>query len=386
MTERNIYVFIDEYGTPELDYTKVGVTEFFVYAAIIIAEPFLQSARDIYHEIIDSDFHGKYIKSKRIRNDERGFAKRANVLSKLRSLDFYVETLVVDKKHIRQDGGLGYKQIFEKYFQKILLTPIKNAFDEVYVVFDKTGYPDFQRSLKSYMEQNVGLEPTLFSRNSYELKDDKTEEPLLQFADFYAGTIGRCLCSKEKMLEHIVEILREHVFLNWFPIEYMPITVVLQNGTENFDINILKIAQSSIVDYLNKKPTDEAETAVAKLLLDDSITTPLRYISSGEIRRRLLYKGVQIGDPIRTISKLRDNGLLIVSPLSKRGYKLPTSIEQVKDFFNRMSNNVVPQLKRGFKFHQKLTEKSVGKYNLWSDAEELNLLHKLIDLANNQLQ
>ena len=166
----------------------------------------------------------------------------------------------------------------------------------------------------------------------------------------------------------------------------MPITVVLQNGTENFDINILKIAQSSIVDYLNKKPTDEAETAVAKLLLDDSITTPLRYISSGEIRRRLLYKGVQIGDPIRTISKLRDNGLLIVSPLSKRGYKLPTSIEQVKDFFNRMSNNVVPQLKRGFKFHQKLTEKSVGKYNLWSDAEELNLLHKLIDLANNQLQ
>ena len=100
----------------------------------------------------------------------------------------------------------------------------------------------------------------------------------------------------------------------------------------------------------------------------------------------MLHKGVQIGDPIRTISKLRDNGLLIVSPLSKRGYKLPTSIEQVKDFFNRMSNNVVPQLKRGFKFHQKLTEKSVGKYNLWSDAEELKLLHKLIDLANNQLQ
>lgn len=50
-----------------------------------------------------------------------------------------------------------------------------------------------------------------------------------------------------------------------------------------------------------------------------------------------------------------------------------------------MSANVIPQLKKGFKFHKKLSEKSIGEYNVWDNAEELNLLHELIERVNRQL-
>lgn len=60
---------------------------------------------------------------------------------------------------------------------------------------------------------------TLFSNNSFKIKDDIVEEPLVQVADFYAGCIGKYYCGQYQLgqAETINNILRSYS-LNGFPL------------------------------------------------------------------------------------------------------------------------------------------------------------------------
>ena len=382
--DRIAYVYVDEYGTPSLEIEKAGVTQYFIYTAVIIPSNEIASARLIRESIIKDSFPQQgVIKSATIPNNANGFAKQLDGLTKLNSLSHHVIALIVDKGCISQNSGLSIKQSFIKYFQRLLSVNFFECFDEFHIIADETGWPEFNRSLESYMRDTAGIEPSLFSNNSFKTSNDITGEPLLQIADFYAGVLGRYYCGKydENRAMVINNIVRSRVSIEWFPNDSISIIASSVSFDQSFDLNLYRLAIESAEQYLSLSPQDHAGCELVEYMLQESRRYPQRHISSKEIKAHLNQLGIEVGDPIVKISELRDHGVIIISPIGKKGYKFPTNEREVADFLNRLSCNVIPQLKRGYLLNKLLAEKSFGKYNVLysSPFETLNQLCKLVE-------
>ena len=94
-------------------------------------------------------------------------------------------------------------------------------------------------------------------------------------------------------------------------------------------------------------------------------------------------KNIEIGDPIEKISALRDEGVVIISPIGKKGYKFPTSKQELAEFYNRLSSNIVPQLRRGYKLSKVLSVRGYDQYNVLNE-DEFKVLRSLSDIVNKQ--
>ena len=116
-------------------------------------------------------------------------------------------------------------------------------------------------------------------------------------------------------------------------------------------------------------------------MLQEARYNPLRHMSSKELKERLKIKNIEIGDPIVKVSELRSNGVILISPIGKKGYKFPTSEKEIADFYNRLSSNIIPQLKRGYILNEVLAQRSIGKYNILKDArfDTLNTLSEIVN-------
>ena len=366
---KSVHIFIDEFGTPALNVNKEGVVPYFAYAAIVIEESELENARAVHQQVVKKYFNGTHIKSSNIHNDEKGHIKRLNIINDFSAIKHYVVALLVDKAKIESEG-LGYKKSFIKFFNRIISEHFKGLYEEIHIHFDKTGRKAFQDELKEYMASHCGIEKTLFSSNTFEVQDDITEEPLIQMADFYAGCIGKYYCGipNKKHADAIHNAIKSFLFIDWFPIEFSNYF-----GAQSFDSNaynkqIATIAIETARSYVENTTNDEVGVEIVKLLLHEAYVNPYRPISSKEIKNRLGRQGIAIGDPIVEISRLRDNGVYIISPIGKKGYKFPCNDKEIAEFFDRISLNVVPQLKRAHILHKILVEQSCGEYNILKDG------------------
>lgn len=371
-TSSIVHIYIDEFSTPDLEIDKTGNEQFFVYAAVIIRETDLVAARETLASVISKYYSARgYIKSSKIPKDEKGYVLTLNTLTELRALPHSVCALVVDKSEISRDSGLSYKRSFVKYFNKLLTRHFVDQYEEFHIVADKTGSHEFQLSLQSYLEQNANLGRTLFSNNTFDISDDVTGEQLIQLADFYAGTLGRYYCGKydSKRAEVINNILRSKLSILWYPDDYVSLIASSSQFDSNFDQELMKSAIETAENYLVSYSEDTIGREIIQYILQESIRNPRRAISSKEIKANLASRGIEIGDPITKISDLRGKGVLIISPIGRKGYKFPTSEEELADFFNRLSSNVVPQLVRGNTINRVLNEKTVGKYNILGHPE-----------------
>lgn len=370
------HIYIDEYGTPDLDTTKSGVTPYFVYAAVVIEQAELENARRIHQSILTRYFGGTHMKSKNIPNDDKGHAKRMKILAELSHVNHYVVALLVDKEKV-DSVGLEHKKSFIKFFNNLISKQFMGKFDEYHINLDKLGRKSFQESLTEYMGSK-GHRQTLFSNNTFCLKDDITEEPLIQLADFYSGCIGKYYCGNinKNQSEAIHNTVKSRLFLEWFPKEFINFFGAAAFQNDGFNPQIAQIAINSANKYLEDY-TDEIGCEITKLLLQETYLNPCKYISSGEIKRKISTKGIKIGDPINEIAKLRDKGVFIVSPLGKKGYKFPSNEKEIAEFFDRLTSNVIPQLRRGHILHRVLVEQSFSQYNILEN-EKFSLLNTLI--------
>lgn len=383
--QKKTYVFIDEYGTPSLNVEKNGVTPYFIYTAVLIESQNIEKAREVLQRSRELYNQGSPLKSNRIKNDEKGHKKRLQILRAFSGeFPHVVHALIVDKSKI-ESHGLSFKKVFIKYFSKIL-AEIYNSpqYAEIHVVLDKTGRPEFAEELGQYMRKHM-LNHDLFSKNSFNLKDDKEEEPLLQIADFYAGCIGRIFCDiiPKEEAHALFNCLHEYTFYKFFPLDRRNYICAQHAKDGDYNEDLVKIAVKSATSYLNSDEATEAGKEIVNFFLIENQFYPFKIISSHQIKDRLRLKGIFIVDPIVEISHLRDCGVLIVSPLGKNGYKLPCNIEEIKSFYDRISTNVIPQLKRAYIINRVITTGSVGNINLLHDLE---LLNKLVDAVTLPLE
>ena len=379
------HIYIDENGTPDLDVTKSGVQPYFIYAAVIIPNVELEKARKIHQTILNANFQNSFIKSAHIGNDKSGFAKYVDSFSKLNELRHHVVALIVDKTKISKTSGLSYKQVFIKYFQRLLSRTFLNNFQEFHIVADKTGSQEFEESLERYLAEKGGIEPTLFSNNTFELAEDTKGEVLLQFADLYAGALGRyyCNCTEENRAKTVHDIIRSRISIEWYPENCVPAIVATDSFSSSFDPGLLSLSMRTAEEYIENHPDEICNNELLQYLLQESRIRPLRHISSKEIKAFLNGKNIEIGDPIERVSALRDEGVIIISPIGKKGYKFPTSKQELAEFYNRLSSNIIPQIRRGYKLSQVLSIRGYDRYNVLNDPE-FHTLKNLSDIVNKQ--
>jgi biotin operon repressor len=375
-----VYVFIDEYGTPELDIEKQGVTPYFVYTGIVIGEDQLQNARDIHRRIVDTYFQGTHMKSSNIKNDDKGHGKRMGILSELSKFNHYISALIVDKSELVGDG-LKHKRPFVKFFSRLFDKQFLDKYENCHIFLDKTGTDEFQNGFRDYMIKHGFRGQTLFSQNTFDLKDDITEEPLIQFADFYAGCVGKYYCGTYdiRKAQAINNEIKSRLFVDWFPRAFTNYFGASSFQQNDFCQPIAEIAIKTANTYLEKE-NDEIGCEIVRILLQENHINPLRLVSSKELTRKLSSKGISTTNAINEIGKLRSKGVFIVSPIGKKGYKLPCSEREIAEYYDRVSDNVVPQLQRGYILHRILTEQSIGTYNILSN-ERFSLLSSLIDVV-----
>lgn len=120
-----------------------------------------------------------------------------------------------------------------------------------------------------------------------------------------------------------------------------------------------------------------------KYILQESSLNPCRVISSKEIKQNLQSRGIDIGDPISKIASLRSKEVVIISPQGKKGYKFPTSEKELADFYDRLRDNVIPQLQRCQTINNILQEKSIGKYGVLQH-EEYKILKRLCEVVGTE--
>ena len=154
---------------------------------------------------------------------------------------------------------------------------------------------------------------------------------------------------------------------------------VTKDFDNRYDETITRIAIESAEKYLSEHATDTIGCELILYILQETRRNPFRYISSKEIKTNLRSRNVEIGDPIVKVSELRDKGVLIISPIGKKGYKIPNNEQEIAEFYNRLNGNVQPQLRRCFVLNKVLFEQSNGKYNLLSSSE-FETLNKLCNV------
>ncbi len=380
------HIYIDENGNADLDVSKSGVPPYFIYAAVIISDSELEKARTIHQSILKANFQNSFIKSAHIGNDKSGFAKYVDSFSRLNELKHHVVALVVDKAKISKTSGLAFKSVFIKYFQRLLSKTFLNNFQEFHIIADNTGSQEFKESLERYLAEKGGIEPTLFSNNTFKLAEDTKGEVLIQLADLYAGALGRyyCNCTEENRAKTIHDIIKSRVSIEWYPDNCAPAIAAADSFSSSFDAGLLSLSRKTAEEYIESHPDELCNNELLRYLLQESHIRPMRHISSKEIKAFLNGKDIEIGDPIEKISALRDEGVVIISPIGKKGYKFPTSKQELAEFYNRLSCNIIPQLRRGYKLSKVLSIRGYEQYNVLNE-DEFKVLRSLSDIVNKQI-
>lgn len=388
MGKKDTYIFIDEYGTPALNEDE---SPYFIYTGVIIDSSLIKKARETLKEVSQKFNQGSFIKSNRIKNNEKGHRKRLNILNAFHeNFAHSVYSLIIYKKELYSPGFNNkrtYIQFFINFFRKRCF-PHAELFENtcLHIVFDKTGSPEFQENLRRYMNQHF---PTgdLFTGHTFETKDDINEEPLLQIADFYSGCIGRMFCDRipEEQSRELYEVISDYIFCDFFPRNRVNYLYTSENSDYEFNQELLNIAIESAQVYLNLPDASPEGKEIVNYFLDENKFFPHYAITSQQIYNRLAARNMHVGDAITEIAHLRDHGVLIVSPSNQLGYKLPCNFEEVKKYYNRVLNNITPQLRRLNKLNELIAKNTVNKTNILSENPKLRLLVESVTNSFSEL-
>lgn len=381
--KEKVYIYFDEFGNAHPDIEKKGSFSHFVYTAILIRESNLADARKMRELISKKYFQGSDIKSNNIKNNDKGFNKRLNILDELKSLNFLVYSFVINKSELKGDG-LKYKRTFIKYFQKIFIKKLVDQYSSFEIFADELGHPEFKKSLKEFIDK-YAIQRDLFNPDRYyHLVDDFKDEKLVQLADFLSGCVGKiyCISHLHPQSYTLFDKLNDRIFVDFFPFQKLYFYANLPDNHEQIDRDIAMISLGLVQKYLE---TDwrinpyHSEEVLKHLLLNYKVA-PDRMVDTHElvsVIQQIDYKYTEQSLRL-AIAHLRDKGLIIVSIQGRYGYKIPNRLDDIYGFFNRYMNSIIPMIKRVDSSNEILKLKSVNEINLMETDDSLRVMRNLI--------
>lgn len=372
-----VFIYIDEFGTSALSQNDQKNITHFIYSAVVIKESQKGKAHWVRNEISKKFFKGNTIKSssKLIRKND---SLRLDALKSLvEDSQFIFSLLIVNKTELDKDkGGLRFKEVFYKFFQKILITKMNENFSDFQIVMDKTITDEYMAGVRTYLAENV--HNSLF--DSYTFKTDE-DEPLIQFADLIVGSIGKIFNSDYKtgIEGQIFDILRPKLTdMYFFPYESANDYLTQIEADDSITERIYEIVHSDgkrIVDELS----DKTQIIALEQLLWQHHFLPTKYIKSHDLVNSVSLKfgkEISMSDLRIIIRELRYRGIIIVSHPSYGGYKLAINENDISLYFTHFLKFIVPMLDKVEIANNIFKNKTGGDF---IPLENIKVLQSLVD-------
>jgi hypothetical protein len=350
MALKHVIAFADEFGNNSFDFSKEDVSSHFIIASVIINSDEIDTVNSSLELIRKKFFQTGEMKSQKIGPNHK---RRENLLQELNKLKFSIYAVVVDKSKLYGEG-FKYKKSFYKYLNGILYKELYRTFPQLELKVDEHGANDFMRSFKKYVETNHIR--TLFSGSDFNIAKSHNELGI-QLADIIAGTLGY-IYDETKRGDHsasLRNLLNDKITsINHFP-RNNEVTLFNESNIyaqSEYDETIAKLSLQRVFDYLdtvNGENQDKIDSInFLKLLIRyHESNHQKKYTTANEFRRHInVNRPKNIGNEKFTniIGKLRDKGILIAS--SRDGYKIPTTVAEIKRYIRHGSNIVFPLLGR----------------------------------------
>lgn len=330
--------FVDDSGGTSLKTTVRDVGAYFVIASVVVPAEDLDAVRAEVDALRKKYFGPGEMKSSGVGGDSD---RRLRVLTDLTRLKWLGYVLAIDKREVSEGSGLIYKQPFLKFLHRKLYGTLFSTFPRLQVVADEHGSRDFMDGFESYVAGH--FQPTLFDQADFRFADS-TDEPMLQLADFVAGSIARVVdptrAEHESVRGEILTLLRPRLAgIEEWPPRHRSLRPPSTEAQPEHDRAIEALSVNRTMDVLEKLEDDEdpvtgARRAVLKYLLFTQRFEGDPYVATAKLMR-LVREDTRLDLSVqqfraRVIAPLRDQGIIIAS--SSKGYKLPTSLRDIQDF------------------------------------------------------
>ncbi|WP_223649072.1 DUF3800 domain-containing protein [Hymenobacter psoromatis] len=341
--------FADEFGTNSFAFDKQ--TSHFIVCSIIVNEHDLGLLEIEVEEIRRKNFQTGEIKSLKVGQNHQ---RRKAILEKLCKLNFQIYAVVINKKLLYSDG-FKHKASFYKFANGLVYKELYKTFPKLTLAVDEHGGNDFMLSFKKYVQKNhIG---DLFEGANF-LVENSRSNLMIQVADFMAGTLGYCFDDTKKSSESetFLKLLEPRLSsINHFP-NYEKLEEEVNTCDSLFDIRVSEMALRSALSFVRDKQNNDKshsdQISFVKLLLMYYTT----YRKKGFVSTKELINHLDAGRQhkiseqyFRTqiVGKVRDSGVLIASNSSgDKGYKLPTSVDDLYKFIKHSNSIIMPMLKR----------------------------------------
>jgi len=373
------HAFVDAYGDTGLKTDKEGTSVFFIIAAVVVGDDRLGDVRSGVERVRSEHFGQGEMKSKKVGGDAE---RRMEILEKLTSLDFRVHVDAIDKREIDPESGLIHKRSFLKFLHRQLYRKLVMAFPDIHVVADEHGGEEFMRGFRAYMDKRHP--PELFPRATFGFADSEGE-PLLQLADFMAGSLARVI-DPGKMNgdgQQILEAVREKVLTidEWPPQRRLYRQVVSKSAASPLDSLVQRVCLDQALVFMEENQNSKdplvrlRASAIRYLVLYSRFEDPNKYVPTKLLLRILREGGARSMNEqffrSSVIAKLRDAGVIISS--GPKGYKLPVSAADLSEFVNTSCGIILPMIDRLKRARDQVLLASEGELDILGHSESADL-------------
>lgn len=367
--------FIDECGNFGFDFEKEGVSSHYIVCAVITDNRNIPELEQKISAIREIYFESKEMKSSSIGSNHQ---RRAKVIAELLLLDFQLIILIADKQAFYENSPLrDYKESFIKFLHEKLYDAMYCAYPKLKIVEfeDEFGTSEFQQGYRKYIREHRPSE-NLFNEYDFDYVDS-IQSNLVQIADIVAGSVMKHLT--DPAAPDILKMFRSRIvdIVN-FPDIFLPYNIMADENSE-FDASIYQLAYKCAADYIEANKRSDSEEIRLRvsflriLLYNVRICSSTQFVYSGELVQHLsqvsekrvtkdyLYR--------RIIAPLRDEGVIIAS--SVHGYKIPTSVEDIRKYINQTVTVVGPMLSRIGKCRALIKKQTDSKLDILGDSSLL---------------
>ncbi|MDQ0253431.1 hypothetical protein J2S74_000803 [Evansella vedderi] len=366
------FAFVDEFGNFGFDFEEQNVSSHFIVTAILVKEKDLE---DLHSQV--EDIGKRYFPSGELNVSAD---KRMQVLQEVAPLNFTIFSVVVDKRKLHTDSGLGYDKSFKRFLSGRLYKQLLHTFPHLQLTARDNGSKEFIKEFKEYMHSRH--QPNLFNQSEFGFVESPSDV-LLQLADIICGTIasGYDQGMKSDYYKKFFSILKER----WIRIDEWPgkkkgYTVDLgdlEDEVAEYNDIIADLSLERAQEFIRKYEFSEEQykrdqVNFVKFLLLNLEYNRHGYVRTDEILRNInAFRKNQLSSTqqLRTniVAKVRDEGVLISS--SDKGYKLPVCVEDVIEFVNHSNIIIQPMLSRLKKSRDQILRATKNELDIFASAE-----------------
>jgi hypothetical protein len=375
--------FIDESGNKSIHFEKVGVSTFFVVSAVIIDENLVPEIREKFQQIASKFTFAPEVKSNA--KAFRDIGDRLKFLQAISELDFRIYSVIVDKRKIFEESGLQFQNSFYKYTNGLLDRELYDYYPFLELISDQHGTEDFMSGFINYVEKNH-IQTELFKETSFSFRDSK-DEPLIQLADFIAGSVARCYepSKTNSRNNEILDVLQRHILhLREWPEVPLKFFGNIDNEDEKYNQELVDFIFYRINEFFasnqeSQSPEIKNQLVCLNYLIYRFKTNPFSYAYSDEILDRINIRQINVTKRVlnkEIITRLRDSKILITSSTS--GYKIACCKADLIRFYNNYSSKIVPMIETIGKVDTVIKNATSGNLKLLEE-DEFKLLKQLIE-------